>query len=494
MRVRLAISAACVAMVSMLAADSTSAALPGTNGRIAFVSTRDGNSEIYTMNADGTAVTRLTSDPRQEHDPAWSPDGRRIAFTRAGNFGFELWIMNADGSGQHQIAPPQSFSDPSWSPDGTRLAVDQIGAGSDIAVMNDDGTNRTNFILQDDESDPAWSPLGTHIVYVRQECDPDPETCLGHTMIEVMAPNGSGRTLVWGGGFEALTDPDWFPNGQRIAFNLCDENDVCAILFVNADGTGLAGGPADGFEPAVSSDGARLAYTKGADIYIDGVNITNNPAADFAPAWQPIPIGYPRPRGASPSLISLVPAYAACTAANRTHGAPLAFGSCAPPSQTSPELTVGTPDANGRGANAAGSVTLITANGNPATAADEADVRVDTSLTDVRRRSDLSDYTGEIGLRLPLRITDRNNTGAGPATVSDTSLQVTVPCVGTGATTVGSTCAASTTVEAVVPGAVKEGVRSIWELSQLRVYDGGADGDADTADNSLFAVQGVFVP
>lgn len=490
MKLRSAFVGGLIATLCPLSLDSASAALPGTNGKIAFVR----GSDIYTMNPDGTAVTPLTTDPRQDGDPAWSPDGRRIAFTRAENFGFELWMMNADGSGQHQIAPPQSFSDPSWSPDGTRLVVDELGAGLDLAVMSDEGTNRTNFILQDDESDPAWSPLGTQITYVRQECYPDPETCVGHTMIEKMAPDGSGRTFVWGGGFETLTDPDWFPNGQRIAFNLCDENDVCAILFVNADGTGVAGGPADAFEPAVSPDGQRLAYRKQGDIYVDGANVTNNPAADYAPAWQPIPIGYPRPRGAWPTYASLVPAYALCASPNRTHGSPLSFGSCTPPSQTSTALTVGTPDANSRGVNSIASVWLTTHAGNPATPADEADVNVSASITDVRRRSDLSDYTGELGLRLPVRITDRNNTGAGPATVSDTELGITIPCTATAASNIGASCATLTTVEAVVPGAITENTRSIWELGKLRVDDGGPDGLASTAGNSPFMVQGVFVP
>jgi hypothetical protein len=121
-------------------------------------------------------------------------------------------------------------------------------------------------------------------------------------------------------------------------------------------------------------------------------------------------------------------------------------------------------------------------------------MRVETSVTDVRKRSDLTDYTGELGLRLPVRITDRASTGAGPATVVDSEVGLSIPCSATGAATVGATCAASTTIEAVLPGAITEGARTVWDLAKVRMDDGGADGDADTPGNSPFAVQGVFIP
>jgi hypothetical protein len=78
--------------------------------------------------------------------------------------------------------------------------------------------------------------------------------------------------------------------------------------------------------------------------------------------------------------------------------------------------------------------------------------------------------------------------------VQDTTVPVTVPCAATADPAKGGVCGISTTVDAVVPGAVPEGKRSIWEMGQVQVLDGGPDGDVSTADNSLFAVQGVFVP
>lgn len=495
--------------IALFAAPEAKAAFPGTNGKIAFVSTRDGNSEIYSMNADGNAVTRLTNDAGTDGDPAWSPDGKRIAFTRQGNFGPTVWVMNADGSGQHQITAPAagSAADPTWSPGGTKIAFAAFTNGWNVVIVNDDGTSPQSLpgSTGDDEYDPAWSPLGDKIAYARRACDPDPETCLGDPELWVAKLDGSGNTsLVLGG---VNDQPDWFPSGQRLAFDSCflgDFNDLhCDIGYVDASGTGLSADPLDSpspVEPSVSPDGQRVAYADNVggntDIYVDHVRVTTSAAVDSGPSWQPIPTGYPRPKGATPFYASLVPAYAPCVSSNRAHGAPLAFGSCAPPAQTSAQLTVGTPDSNGVAAvNSIGFARLAVLVGNPATPQDESDVQVAARITDVRLRSDLSDYTGDLAVRLPLRITDKDNTGAGPATVSDTAIAIEMPCATTGATTIGSTCATTTTVEAVVPGAVKEGLRAIWQLGQIAVDDGGVDGQAQTTgDNTLFAVEGLFVP
>jgi plastocyanin len=203
--------------------------------------------------------------------------------------------------------------------------------------------------------------------------------------------------------------------------------------------------------------------------------------------------GYPRPRGATPLRASLAPAYKPCpgASANRTHGAPLSNPSCNPPVQVSDFLTVGSPDANSRAVNSLGSVTLsvLSAPG---------DLRIASSITDVRKKSDLSDYTGELQAKLPLRITDKYNGPSltEPAT-GDTSLSVAFPCTATGPPadiTLGSTCTITTTANAVAPGAVIDGNRAIWQLTNVEVYDGGADGLASTAGNTLFADQAVFVP
>jgi len=205
--------------------------------------------------------------------------------------------------------------------------------------------------------------------------------------------------------------------------------------------------------------------------------------------------GYARPISASPLQVSLVPAYTKCLAPNRTHGPPLASSSCAPPQQASTQLTVGTFDANGQTPQSRGRLRLAVVPGDPVTPADEADVNADFSLEDVRRQGTLVDYPGELKANLAVRLTDG---ASGPsqsdrATVSDMSFPITVPCATT-AGTAGSTCSVATSFDAVVPGSAQERKRSVWELDQVEVFDGGADGLASTNPNTLFAVQGLFIP
>jgi hypothetical protein len=210
-----------------------------------------------------------------------------------------------------------------------------------------------------------------------------------------------------------------------------------------------------------------------------------------------------RPKGASPLRASLVPSFKACATPNRTHGAPLAFPSCNPPVQSSNFLTVGTPDANGAGANSVGSILLKVKATSPE------DVLISSSITDVRcqagtaasvcssaNAADGPDYSGEVQGNATIRISDHYN---GPslneaATVVDIPFPVNGTCVNTTSTTIGGTCTTNTTANAVVPGSVKDTQRAVVEIGQLQVSDGGADGLVSTADNTLFEVQGIFIP
>ena len=203
--------------------------------------------------------------------------------------------------------------------------------------------------------------------------------------------------------------------------------------------------------------------------------------------------GYPRPKSASSLQVSLVQAAAACTAPNRTHGPPLAFPSCSPPVPQSPTLTIGAGGTSPFYANSSGLVRLDVAPGAPG-GADDSDVAVRVNVTSVWRQSGTRiDYDGELQARIGLRTTDKD--GTVPSTIEDRTLAVNVPCTTTPDDSVGSTCAVVTTADAVLPGVVPERTRAVWELEQVRVFDGGPDGDAETpGDNSLFMTQGVFVP
>jgi glucose/arabinose dehydrogenase len=210
---------------------------------------------------------------------------------------------------------------------------------------------------------------------------------------------------------------------------------------------------------------------------------------------------YARPVGATPITVRLVPASVQCTSANASHGPPLASPSCSPAAQTSGFLTVGTPDAPGNGnpARSVGTMRLQVVGESPIDPnnGDQADVNINFQYSDVRRKSDLLDYTGELRAVLTLSITDRYS---GPqldtaATVTNAPFGITVPCAATPAGSIGSSCNLATTADAVTANTVREGKRTMWGLGQVQVFDGGADGDADTAgDNTLFAVQGTYVP
>ena len=127
------------------------AAFPGGNGKIAFVSNRDGNNEIYTMNADGSAQTDVSNNAASDIAPAWSADGTQIAFASNRDGNFEIYKMNVDGSAQTRLTNDAATdSVPAWTSDG-RIVFDRGGGaggcspGAEIYIMNADGSGETNI-------------------------------------------------------------------------------------------------------------------------------------------------------------------------------------------------------------------------------------------------------------------------------------------------------------------------------------------------------------
>ena len=183
--------------------------------KVAFSSIRDGNLEIYVMDADGGNPVNLTRDDAYDQAPAWSPDGGHIVFERSGGGGRgpQIFVMNADGSGVERLThePQASWGrSPAWSPDGSSIAYD----GEDgISIMDPAGggmervSPEGQFVGQ-----PSWSPDGAWIAYVA--LDPD-DFDISH--LWVMAADGSGaRQLTFGEDWEET--PTWSPDGTRIAF------------------------------------------------------------------------------------------------------------------------------------------------------------------------------------------------------------------------------------------------------------------------------------
>lgn len=227
----------------------------------------------------------------------------------------------------------------------------------------------------------------------------------------------------------------------------------------------------------------------------------------------PVEATHPRPAGAKPIRLSLVPAYVQCgvVAPNRTHGPPLAFASCNPPVQASAQATVGTPDAYGGAAGSTGHVRFNAIVGVPGPPDDGQDIPIDMMLSDVRcvptglrcgsaNTSGPADYVGEVRLLWRARQTDHFNNvmpggGTDPATVVDSQFPLTVPCTETSSMSSGSTCSLTTLMNIHYPGALKDGKRDLWQIFDVRVDDGGADGDGDTpADNNVFMRPGLFIP
>jgi TolB protein len=490
------------------------AAFNGNNGKIAFVTSRDGNLEIYSMSADGSGQTNLTNNAAGDIAPAWSADGAKIAFTSFRDGGnAEIYVMNSDGSGQTRLTDdPAVDSNPTWSPDGQKIAFRSDRSGDwEIYSMNADGSGQTNLTNSPGVDDrPAWSPDGSTIAF---ESGRD-----GNYEIYAMNANGTGQVDLTN---DPATDrsPSWSPGGTKIAFDTSRDSNL-EVYSMNADGTrpiDLSAAAGDDSEPAWSPDGTKIAFRSqrdgNAEIYsVTAANgtgqtrLTNNTFYDNRPNWQPVIPGFPRPKGATLIKTALAIAYTQCaTGFNRAHGPPLVAPSCDPPVQASGNLTVGTLDVNGFPAGFSGFVTY-TAHIGQAGPPDDSDVPINTTLVDVRCTSGvstceagaLSDYTGNLQLTTTIRITDKFN-GLGPtggaesATVADMALPAPVPCTAT-ATTTGASCSLGSSVNALIPGAIKDAKRQILELGRIEVLDGGPDGDVSTLPNDLFAIEGLWVP
>ena len=415
--------------------------------RIAFADTRDGNWEVYVVNADGSGAQRLTTNPARDWHPSWSPDGQQIVFETDRDGNAELYVMNADGSAPTRITNTSGIGElrPEWSPSGTRIAFDD---GLDIYTIRPDGTD-LRFAVEGQSQ--SWAPNGKDL-------------------------------WSWFLYYDEFLE-DYYTGFQTV-------NVETGAYTTSNVGGHLA-------EPVVSPDGEALVYTTlgGSQTYVEdstGSRLIGNWGAGD---WQPLPVNSPsthvRPAGASPFRVPLVPAARECTSGNRTHGPPLVYPSCSPPAPGSPHLTVGVGDGSPALSRSVGFMRIAIWPGTPG-GADDSDGRVQFSLSNVMRTSDLSEYTGELRASLQVRLTDREGTVAQTGTLP---LEFDVPCVPTAEPLDKSFCSLNTTLDSVMPGAAGEGTRAVWGLDQVKVYDGGPDEDADTtAGNSLFAVQGVFVP
>lgn len=222
-------------------------------------------------------------------------------------------------------------------------------------------------------------------------------------------------------------------------------------------------------------------------------------------AAQPAFGNHPYPVGASPIRVSLLPALEPCSSPNAKHGPPVEKQSCYPPVPTSHFVTIGSPEANGLPNQSLGFVRMVVFYCPQCASLVTEDLRLTVQITDVRRNDNLQDYTGQLEASFPLQMTDHYNTVATPATdcsattscpgtVIEFPFTFPVPCAATADDAIGSTCEVHTSANAVLPGVVQERKRASWQVGQVQIFDGGADGDPSTPDNTLFETQGVFLP
>jgi Tol biopolymer transport system component len=321
---------ASVALAALVvAASPATAAHPGRSGRIAYAESTDGRGGsfgpfIFTIRPDGGGVRQLTGDfnvPYIDFEPAWSPDGKRIAFVRStGNtigpqtIGTEIWVMNGDGKRERRLTHNRLFEDsPTWSPDGSRIlfARGRVRFGdrrqrpfSDLWLMNADGSRerrltRTAAI----ELEPAWAPRGARIAYLvappTLRYDQLAYTIGSKRSLWTSSSDGSNRRFTGIGQALQPSAPDWSPDGARLALGTSR-----GVATAAHDGSDLhMVGP--GSFPAWSPDASVLvasapytdAFTGIGILTLDGrwTAITSDPApaalqtiTQFDADWQPL--------------------------------------------------------------------------------------------------------------------------------------------------------------------------------------------------------------
>jgi Tol biopolymer transport system component len=271
-----------------------------TSEDIVFVSTQDGDYALFGTDRDGGDRTRLTDekgDPSTpsgllfQVDPAWSPDGRRVAFASAREGSLDIYVMDVDGTGTQRLtSTKEDDGHPTWSPDGERIAFHRGDGHLYVMKADGSGARRVTSTLAP-ESEPAWSPDGRWLAYTQRT----PGTPIRE--VWVVSPDGGGARRVTKLAAESYT-PAWAPDGRTIAFASNHEGPRYGIFTIGVDGEGLRqvtpASSSDAFEPAWSPDGSLIAFSRdGSIVTIDSNRsetvLTDPENNDSSPAWNPAP-------------------------------------------------------------------------------------------------------------------------------------------------------------------------------------------------------------
>ena len=249
------------------------------SGRIVF----SNNDDVWIVNTDGTDLRRLTDSPWHEFDPSLSPDGRLIAFRSEPNDYPELWLMNADGSGQHQLTPDGGF--PDWSRDGSMIAYAPGGGPSGksgIAILNPDGSGQRRLPGTDYGEYPSWSPDGRRIAFS--------SNLSGHALIFIVDVDGSRVVDLSGVGEGGKVA--WSPDGRSILFESHRDHpdNYTDIYVMRPDGSGVRRlTRANGGLPGWSPDGRYIVFSAGGLFVMraDGSGVTSLPVKGVGEASFP---------------------------------------------------------------------------------------------------------------------------------------------------------------------------------------------------------------
>ena len=324
------------ALVLCVLTASAPATPPGENGLIAFTRNADASGStgsIYIINANGKGERRVTRAPAGARDtqPDWSPDGSRIVFERQNeDKPWDIFSVEPDGSGLTQIEPrcPANIpadqicgeeGNPAWSPDGERIAfnyaygklkfiagVEWIEVGS-LAVMNPDGSDVRQLTqlkrpTSSEDGQPVWSPNGKQIAFVRLNSTAKPRN---RQAVFVINANGTGVHRVTAWRLDAGDHPDWSPDGKWILFRSPESGGFAGtdLYRIRPDGTGLQ--QLTNFAPQVevlsasySPNGKSIVFSRTGrgglpDLFLmrsDGTKLTQltrTPQWDSAPDWGP---------------------------------------------------------------------------------------------------------------------------------------------------------------------------------------------------------------
>ena len=286
-------------------------ALPYETGKIAFVSNRDGNQEIYVMDTSGANLVNLTNNPANDRDPAWSPDGSKIAFV-SHREPRGIYLMDADGSNQKFLAPGWA---PAWFPEGSKIAFTStikfekhlIGgitmkkSRARIFVMHPDGSNRTELtfdaakldIDSEDHGFPAVSPDGHQIAFQIYRYDHNPVIAIMNLKETNVASIYKLYKDLWRRSHYHSRYPSWSPDGKKLtAARYVGRGIPSDIYIIDPHAVSLEKLGVSGRATSWSLDGRRIVFSNGKDIYIIhsdgsmGRRVTKGEGDNWDPSWS----------------------------------------------------------------------------------------------------------------------------------------------------------------------------------------------------------------